>query len=105
MRTALYGKNLQFSLPNPPDLRLAGHILPMLALGVFIRVTDLLAPDVRLGLLVNNEVLDFRDGLQGLLLDARDERFAGRDIVDETDDLACCPGLEEGQVSNGQVVM
>ena len=83
----------QLGLPNPPNLRLTGHALIMLTPRILKRITNLPAPDIRLWLLIDDQLLGLADRIQSLFLDPSDQVFAGRDVMDETDDLTGGPDL------------
>lgn len=84
---------LQLRLPNPPNLRLAGHLRIMLALRVRGGIFHGSAGNLRLGLLVDDEPLRLGQSVQGLALDAVHQVVARGDVVDQADDLAGGPDL------------
>lgn len=56
-------------------------------------VPDHLANDIWLWLLIYNHPLHMSERRQSLFLDAADEVLTCRNVVDQADDLSCCPYL------------
>ena len=58
-------------------------------------LADLLSCDVWWWLLVNDEGRDLAQRFNSFLLDSAEEVIASWNVVDQTNDLACCPDLTE----------
>lgn len=85
--------HLQLTLTNIVNLRLSRHLLGVLTLWIRTRVAQRLPGDLGRWLLVYNQTTRLRQRFDSFALDSADEVVACRDVMNEADDLACGPDL------------